>query len=80
MIQFASVWDWVDKHDIDKHTVSVVILYGTKVLTTWAMAFASAHPDKPGIELAAVIGAVTAPYMVLQGAAIKFYFESRPST
>ena len=80
MTWFTTLWDWADKRDLDKHAVSVVVLYGTKVLTSWAMVFASSHPDKPGLEIAAIIGAVTAPYMVLQAAAIKFYFESRPST
>lgn len=77
MTWFTRIWDWIDARDIDKHAVSVVVLYGTKVLTTWAMGFAAAHPDKPGLEIAAIIGAVTAPYMVLQGAAIKYYFEAR---
>jgi hypothetical protein len=77
---FTAVCDWIDKRDVDKHAVSLAVLYGTKVLTDWAMAFAALHADKSGIELAAIIGAVTGPYMVLQGACIKFYFESRPST
>lgn len=72
-------WEWFDKRDIDKHIVSVIVLYGTKVLTSWAMVFAAANPEKPGLEIAAIIGAVTGPYMVLQAACIKFYFESRPS-
>lgn len=73
----ARFWDWIDKRDIEKHAVSICILYGTKMLTEWAMAYASGHADKPGLEVAAIISAVTGPYMVLQGAVIKFYFESR---
>ena len=73
-------WDWIDKRDIDKHVVSLAVLYGTKIMTSWAMAFAAAHADKSGLELGAVIAAVTGPYMGLQAAAIKFYFDSRPST
>ncbi|WP_294768641.1 hypothetical protein [uncultured Rhodoferax sp.] len=74
------IWDWIDKRDIDKHVVSIVILYGTKIMTSWAMAFAVAHADKPGIEIAAIIAAVTGPYMALQAAAIKFYFDSRSAS
>lgn len=71
------LWDWVDKRQIDKHVLSVGIFYGTVKLTGWAMLYASTHPDKPGIDIAAIIAAVTAPYMALQAAAIKFYFEAR---
>lgn len=73
----GQIWDWVDKRDIDKHLVSVCIMYGTIRVTEWAMAFTSLHPDKPGLETAAIIAAVTAPYMALQAAAIKFYFDAR---
>jgi len=74
------IWDWIDKRDIDKHVVSIVVLYGTKILTDWAMAFATANAGKPGLEIAAIIAAVTGPYMVLQAAAIKFYFDARSTT
>lgn len=74
------IWDWIDKRDIDKHVLSIVILYGTKILTSWAMAFATANSGKSGIEIAAIIAAVTGPYMVLQAAAIKFYFEARSAS
>jgi hypothetical protein len=69
-------WDWVDDRDIDKQIISIVILYGTWELTQWAMRF-SEHGDRPGLEIAAIIGAVTGPYALLQGAAIKFYFDAR---
>lgn len=73
------VWDWIDKRDIDKHIVSVAILYGTVQQVAWAMAFAAASP-RPGLEVAAIIAAVTTPYAALQAAALKFYFESRPTS
>ena len=67
-------WDWIDDRNIDQHAVSLFVLYGTWVVTRWAMAFASEHPGMSGIEMAAVIGAVVAPYMALQAAVIKWYF------
>lgn len=73
------LWDWVDRRDADKHAVSIVILSGTYVLTQWAMRFAEANSSKSGTEIAAIIAAVTAPYLAVQAAAIKFYFESRPT-
>jgi hypothetical protein len=80
VISLTRIWDWIDKRDIDKHVVSIVVLWGTKILTSWAMTFATAHADKPGLEIAAIIAAVTAPYMALQAAAIKFYFDSRSTS
>lgn len=73
----ARFWNWVDDRDIDKHVLSVLILLGTKVVTDWAMLYASMHADRPGLDVAAVIAAVTAPYMALQAAAIKFHFNAR---
>lgn len=70
-------WDWIDDRNIDKHVVSLAILYGTIKVTEWAMKYASAETDKSGAEVAMVIAAVAAPYMALQAAALKFYFEAR---
>jgi hypothetical protein len=80
----GQAWDFIDKRDIDKHLVSIVILYGTVQVTRWAFGFATQWLDiviagkaLPGLEVAAVIAAVTAPYITLQGAAIAFYFKAR---
>ena len=72
----SEFWDWVDKRDLDKHLVSLAVLYGTIKVTAWAMRFAE-HGDRPGIEVAAIIAAVAGPYMALQSAAIAFYFKAR---
>jgi uncharacterized membrane protein YpjA len=72
----TQAWDWIDKRDIDKHAVSLVVLYGTWAVTRWAMRFAE-NGDRPGLEIAAIIAAVSAPYMALQAAAIAFYFKAR---
>lgn len=70
-------WDFIDQRDIDKHFVSLMVLWGTYKLTTWAMFYVTSCADKTGIEIAAIIAAVTGPYMALQAAAIKFYFDAR---
>ena len=70
-------WNWIDDRDIDKHAVSVAIMWGTVTVIKWAMGYAELHHDKAGIEIAAIIAAVSAPYMALQGVAIKFYFDAR---
>lgn len=72
----GALWDWFDKRQIDRHTASLLIFWITWKITTWAMTFASAEA-RPGLEVAAIIGAVTAPWAAVQGAAIKFYFDSR---
>lgn len=74
----SQAWDWIDARDIDKHFVSLAVLYGTISVTSWAMDFA-ANGDRPGLEVAAIIAAVCAPYMALQAASIKWYFEARSS-
>ena len=70
-------WDFIDKRQIDKHIVSVAILYGTILVMQWAMGFTAEndHGIMSGIEMAAVIAAVTAPYMALQAVALKWYFD-----
>lgn len=77
-MNFKRWWDWIDERQIDKHVASMVIMYGTVKVVEWAMIFAMSS-KLPGIETAAIITAVTAPYSALQVAAIKYYFEARPS-
>lgn len=73
------IWDWVDRREVDKHTVSICVLYGTVVVTRWAMNFAEVQSSlgRSGTEIAAIIAAVLGPYSLLQAAAIKFYFDNR---
>lgn len=78
MARYASLlWDWVDKRQIDAHVASAVILIGTVKIAEWAMTFVDLHPDKPGLEVAAIIGAVMVPWSALQGFAVKFIFERK---
>lgn len=79
ILRLGRLWDWIDRRDIDKHVVTICILWGTKILTDWAMVFAVTNAARPGLEVAAIIAAVTAPYMALQASAIAFYFNSRSS-
>ena len=72
--QLTKFWDFIDKRQIDKHLVSIAILYGTVRITEWAMGYANAHADA---NLSLIIAAVSAPYLGLQAAAIKWYFDAR---
>lgn len=76
-LRAGQFWDFVDKRNIDKFVVSAIVLFGTIKITEWAIHFVDLHPDKPGLEVAAIIGAVLVPWSALQGAAIKFFFDSR---
>lgn len=77
--RLGQIWDWIDHRDIDKHAVCWAVFYGLIKITSWAIWYASAS-QRPGLDVAAVIGAVTAPYTMLMGAVVKYYFEARPTT
>lgn len=77
----SNFWEWVDKRQIDAHCYSLLILWGTVRITNWCMEFATHHgAEKPGLEVAAVIAAVMAPWSALQAAAIKFLFDARTTS
>ena len=71
----SQTWDWIDKRQIVERFVALCILYGTIEIVTWSMTYAEIHAEKSGIEAAAIIAAVAAPYMALQAAAIGFMFK-----
>ena len=70
------MWDWIDKRQLLERFVALAILYGTVKVTGWAMHFAE-NGNRPGLEVAAIIAAVGAPYMAMQAAAIAFMFRAR---
>lgn len=76
-LRAGQFWDFVDARDIDKHAVSVAVMAGTMKITSWAMLYADHADGKPGLEVAAILGAVLAPWMALQAAAVKWYFDAR---
>ena len=75
-LRAGQFWDFIDRRDIDKHAVSLAFLFGTVKATSWAMAF-SETSTRPGLEVAAIIAAVLAPFMTVQGVVIKWYFDAR---
>jgi hypothetical protein len=77
----ARFWDFIDKRGIDKHVVSMAVMWGTVKITEWSMTYANTHADAANsVGIAAIIGAVSGPYMALQAAAIKFYFDARSNS
>ena len=75
---FSYVWDWIESRNVDKHAVTMFTLYYMVYLIMWAERFAAANSSKSGLEVAAIIAAVHAPYMALQTFGLRFYFNDRP--
>ena len=73
----SQCWDFIDKRDIDKHLVTWWSFYVTFYLLDWALEYVFKHPDKPGLEVAAIVGAIMLPWTPVQGAIVKWYFEAR---
>jgi hypothetical protein len=74
------IFDFADARDLDKHAVAIATLWMTYFVVKWSMHFAELNAEKAGLDIAAVLAAINAPYMALQGAVIRFYFNSRPDT
>lgn len=49
----------------------------TFYLGDWVLDYVFAHPEKPGLEVAAVVTAIMLPWTPVQAAVIKWYFEAR---
>jgi hypothetical protein len=77
--RLSQVWDFIDRRQIDAYAVSGLILWGSFRILFWSFEYAL-HADRPGIEVAAIIGAIGAPWAGLQAVAIKFVLEARKSS
>lgn len=67
----------LDKWGFRRSAVMVTVMWMTWEVTQWAMWFALFSP-KPGLEVAAIIGAVTGPVTLLAGSVFKNYVERKP--
>jgi hypothetical protein len=74
----AQIWDFIDARDIDKHIVAIATLYISIEIVRWSTGFAQNSP-RPGLDIAAILGAINAPLMAMQSVTIKWYFDSRPT-
>jgi ribose/xylose/arabinose/galactoside ABC-type transport system permease subunit len=75
-LRASQAWDWFDKRQIDAHILTGFIAWGTWRLTVWTVHFAQVS-DRPGMEVAAIIAAIMGPWSLLQGASLKFHFDTR---
>ena len=76
-IRFSQLWDFIDARDIDKHLMAWATFAATCYVGYWCTEFVWAHPDKPGLEVGAIVGALLLPWTPMQAKVIQWYFESR---
>lgn len=71
---------WCDKRNFIsvRTTVLGVTVWMTWRITVWAIAFSNLWllADKDGLQTAAVVAAITAPFAALQAFAFKLYVDS----
>ena len=72
----SRVWEWISKQQLDTKILGWVILCGTAWVVMWAAEFAW-YSSRDSIGVAAIIAAVTAPYMALQAVVASFVFKSK---
>ena len=72
----ARFWHWIDHRNIDLHAVLFVTLWLTWDVIRWALDF-GLHSPRPGLEVAAIIGAILTPWGAMQAAMFAFYANAR---
>lgn len=75
--RLSEFWDFIDQRQIDVHLVCWAFLALTGYVVFWAMEYVWLHPDKPGLEVAAIVGAVTLPLTWIMPKIIEQYFKAR---
>lgn len=68
--------DFIDRRQIIRRAAFLWVLWLTGEVAFWTMNFAW-NSSRPGMEVAAIIGAIWLPLGALQGAIFKFYDDTR---
>lgn len=71
-----TVCDFIDQRSVVRRIVLGVAIWMTWGVSEWAMLFVN-HSARSGVDLAAIVTAVTAPVTVFGGYVFKAYIESR---
>jgi hypothetical protein len=79
-------WEWFDRRDVDKHIVVLLVMVATYRITQWGMdsyrdwiaAAATGHMVS-GVEAAALVAAVMAPWAYIVQGVVAWYFKTRIS-
>lgn len=72
----TAFWDWLDNRGIIRRIVLAVAIYQGWLVTVWAMSFSEVSA-RPGIDIAAIIAAVSMPVSTFGGFVFKAYLESK---
>jgi len=75
-IASRTFWEWVERRHIPAHMVIAVTIWLTVRVVEWAMDFPSSYPELKGTDAGLIIGAVMAPWGLMEAAMFKFYSES----
>lgn len=76
-IRATQVWDFIDNRQIDVHAMAWSVFAMTGYVVYWSMEFVWQHPDKPGLEVAAIVGAVNLPITPVLAKVVDWYFNAR---
>lgn len=68
--------NWIDRYSLVRRLVLAIAIWMTWAVSEWAMWFAVDNA-RNGMEIAAIIAAVTAPVTVFGGYVFKVYAESK---
>lgn len=77
VLRMTQLWDFIDKRQIDVHVMSWSVFGLGVYVVFWTMEYAWAHPEKPGLELAAICAAILAPVTPMVAKVIDWYFRAR---
>lgn len=69
-------WDFVDQRGVIRRIVLGIAIWMTWRVSMWAMIYAETS-TRPGLDIAAIIAAVTGPVTIFGGYAFKAYIVSR---
>lgn len=69
-------WDFIDERGITRRMTLAIAIWMTWQASQWAMWWATGN-ERNGMEMAAIIAAVTAPITLFNGYVFKAYIESR---
>jgi hypothetical protein len=73
----SDFWEFIDKRQIDVHLMAWSAFSMTGYVVYWSMEFVWAHPDKPGLEVGAIVGALMLPITPVMAKIVDLYFKAR---
>lgn len=75
--RLSEFWDFVDKRQIDVHLMSWAVFALAGYTVYWSMEFVWTHPEKPGLEVGAIVAAINLPITPVLAKVVDWYFKAR---